>query len=243
MVPISHGKSWLVQLVILCFILGVLFALTFKTQIQAMREGIPIRMADAGSLLKYAKDENIKLQKELAEQKQLTEKMAKEQANGVVSTQRLENILKESKLLAGTSRVSGPGVIVTLIDSPKISKDSPAYEIDQLLVHYSDIVLTVNELFNSGAEAVSVNEQRIVANTSIRCAGTPILVNNIRVFPPYVIKAIGNADDLYTGINMPGGTVADLQVLGMLSVTKEKKLEIPAYTGSSKFTYAKEETN
>lgn len=240
MVHINHGRVWWIQITILCFVLGFLISFALKTQEQAIREGIPARMTDAGSLLKYAKDENIKLQKELTEQKNLNEKMAKEQAAGLASSQNLEDLLKETKLLAGTTKVKGQGVVVNLIDSPKITKNLPVYEVEQLLVHFSDIVLVVNELFNSGAEAVSVNEQRIVSNTSIRCAGTPILVNNIRVFPPYVIKAIGNSDELYTGIDMPGGTVEDLKMLGMLSIQKEKSVVIPAYAGATKFNYASE---
>lgn len=238
---VNHGKSWWIQITLLCFLLGLLISFTLKTQIQAEREGAFSRLSpDAGSLLKYAKDENIKLQKELSEEKDKNERIAKEQASGMATTKNLENLLSETKLMAGTTKLQGQGVIVTLIDSPTVTKDMPTYEIEQLLIHFSDIVLVVNELFNSGAEAISVNEQRIVSNTSIRCAGTPILVNNIRVFPPYTIKAIGNSDDLYTGINIPGGNVGDLSVLGMLKITKNQSITIPAYTGSTKFTYAKE---
>ena len=241
MTTVTHGKSWWIQITLLCFLLGLLISFTLKTQMQALRDGTPPRMSDAtGSLLKYAKEENAKLQKELTEEKEKYEKIAKEQASGITTTKNLENLLNETKLMAGTTKLQGQGVIVTLIDSPKTNKDMPAYEIEQLLVHFSDIVLVVNELFNSGAEAISVNEQRIVSNTSIRCAGTPILVNNIRVFPPYIIKAIGNSEDLYAGINIPGGTVGDLEVLSMLEVTKKQEITIPPYTGSTKFTYAKE---
>jgi len=237
---LKHGKSWWIQITILSFVLGMLISFTLKTQMQANREGMPTRMADAGALLRYAKEENIKLKNELKTQTDLNEKIIKEQASGITTTKNLIKLLSDTKMLAGTSSVEGPGVIITLIDSPNAAKADPTYPIDQLIVHYSDILFVVNELNNAGAEAISVNGHRIISNSSIRCAGTPILINNERVFPPYTIKAIGNSEDLNAGLSMPGSPANDLLTLSMMSIKKETLIKVPAYRGTSKYIYAKE---
>ena len=63
----------------------------------------------------------------------------------------------------------------------------------------------VNELKAAGAEAVSVNDQRLVAVSPVRCAGPTIFVNNTPQTPPYVIRAIGEPNTLETALNISGG--------------------------------------
>ena len=60
------------------------------------------------------------------------------------------------------------------------------------IIHDEDLLRVLNELCAAGAEAISINDQRIVATTEVRCAGPTVSVNNVRSAPPYVIKAIGN---------------------------------------------------
>jgi uncharacterized protein YlxW (UPF0749 family) len=90
--------------------------------------------------------------------------------------------------LTGTAAVVGPAVRVSLDSSPYADENSQ--------VRDSDIALLVNALWGAGAEAISVNGQRVTARTGIRTSGDAIEVNGIGVAPPYVILAIGNTDDL-----------------------------------------------
>lgn len=90
---------------------------------------------------------------------------------------------------AGSVALAGPGLAVTLDNSdrrPPSPDQAGAYKI-----HDSDIQLVVNALFAAGAEAVAVNDSRVVATTPIRSAGDTILVNFRPQTPPYSVTAIG----------------------------------------------------
>ena len=95
----------------------------------------------------------------------------------------------------------------------------------------------------SGAEAIAVNDQRIIASTSIRCAGTRILINNAPMSPPFVITAIGPSADMENGLRMRGGVVDMFRIMedlsDMVKIEKSDHLVIPAYSGSTQFKYAK----
>ena len=119
---------------------------------------------------------------------------------------------------------------MTMDDSDKdMGGDKNAY-----LVHAEDILKVVNELFVAGAEAVSVNEQRIVAQSGITCAGSVITVNGVRVAAPFEIKAIGDASVLQAALRFPGGVVDTLSPWGIvIDIREEASVTVPAYTGFS----------
>ena len=91
---------------------------------------------------------------------------------------------------AGVTEVFGPGLEIVLDDSTKNQKvgENP----NLYIVHYEDLLRILNELRAAGAEAISVNEQRIGAMSELRCAGPTVSINNVRSAPPYIIKAVGD---------------------------------------------------
>jgi len=104
-----------------------------------------------------------------------------------------------------------------------------------------DILKVVNELRSAGAEAISVNEQRVISTSEIRCAGTTIFINGERVGAPFVIKAIGDPALLESAMLMRGGYVDGLKEWGIgITITRETDVVIPKYnkTISSKFMTA-----
>ncbi|MDD3893830.1 MAG: DUF881 domain-containing protein, partial [Syntrophomonadaceae bacterium] len=106
------------------------------------------------------------------------------------------------------------------------------------LIHDQDLLIIVNELKASGAEAISVNGERIAAMSEIRCAGTTILINWNKIAPPFSIKAIGDPDMLESGLMIKNGYLESLKLLGFpVNIQKADKVEIPAYKGRVKFTY------
>jgi uncharacterized protein YlxW (UPF0749 family) len=90
---------------------------------------------------------------------------------------------------AGTTALKGPALIVKLSDSSR--PPQPSGDVGAYLIHDSDLQLVVNALFAAGAEAVSVNDNRIVATSPIRAAGATIIVNFRPLTPPYRVVAIG----------------------------------------------------
>lgn len=98
--------------------------------------------------------------------------------------------LAELALSAGTSPVKGPGITVKLSDAPEDKTKSDA-SFTANRIQDNDIQLVVNALFASGAEAVAINDNRVVSVTPIRAAGGTIVVNYRPVSSPYRIEAIG----------------------------------------------------
>ena len=139
---------------------------------------------------------------------------------------------------AGLTTVVGEGVTVTMNDSSsKGSGDMNAY-----LVHAEDLLAVVNELYAAGAEAVSINGQRMVGKSAITCAGSIVMVNGVRVAAPFEIKAVGEPDVLHSALYFPGGVVDNLAPWGIeINVHKEAVVEVPAYTQTALFQDIKEE--
>ncbi len=137
-----------------------------------------------------------------------------------------QNELKKINTYLGLTDVTGEGMTITLKDSTKSTLD-PA----KGLVHNTDLLAVVNELKNTGAEAISINGQRIVPNTSINCVGAVIQVNDEIVGSPFVIKAIGDPNRLNNVMRI-GGFIEILQDAGInVEAKKNDNLKIDKYTG------------
>lgn len=150
--------------------------------------------------------------------------------------------LSNARFLAGLTPVQGPGVVVTLNDSKKtLPGKMPPGIAAPSLIHDSDINQVVNELRAAGAEAIAVNDQRLVATSSVRTAGPTILINFTPTVPPYIIKAIGNSKTLASAMNLPGGVATQIKAYdsAMFSVREAGVLTLPAYSGGSAPRYAK----
>jgi uncharacterized protein YlxW (UPF0749 family) len=135
--------------------------------------------------------------------------------------------VERTELAAGMVAVQGPGLRVTLEDSP--SCPPGAYE---CVIQDGDIQLAVNALFGAGAEAVAVGGERVVATTAIRGVGHTILVNLSVLTGPYVITAIGDEATLgeafeqspffeqFTGYTQDYGLAIDVEEVDQLDVPR-----------------------
>lgn len=146
----------------------------------------------------------------------------------------VEEELKLNNMLLGMTDVTGSGVIITLKDNSNVTAESvgPTGNISLYLIHADDIKTMINELKNAGAEAISVNDQRVVSTTSITCEGNVISMNNQKIGTPYVIKAIGSQDLLYGAISRPGGYLELINSGGAVGeIKKATNLSILKYNG------------
>lgn len=247
MSPLGLKKnSWLWHVTLLSFVLGMLLAAALKTQ-QTIRfkSGIPTTRLPV--LARYWADERERSDNLRKEIKDLRAKLNQyEQALGEGGSQSglLRDELKSAKFQAGLLEARGEGVQVVLSDSKKRPPGDAGPELqDEYIIHDYDIRDFVNELLASGAEAISVNDQRIIANTSIRCVGPSIQINNAPMAAPFVITAIGPARDMENALNMPGGVVNQFRVIDdlsdMVKIYHKKDLTVPAFSGSTRYRYAK----
>lgn len=154
----------------------------------------------------------------------------------------LENEIKSGNKILGLTEVTGNGLIITINDNQDISLNNWLADPNLLIVHDADLISVVNELKNAGAEAISINEQRLVTTSAIECDGNIIKVNSEKIGAPFTIKAIG-LPEVLINVNRVGGYLDTLREDRYLKVTVEKMTDkktitIPKYTGVMKFQYA-----
>lgn len=158
-------------------------------------------------------------------------------ANQDTDSVNLRNELEQNNTLLGYNEVSGQGLIVVLKDanSAKVIGNATDY-----IVHDGDLLEVINALKNAGAEAISINGERIVNTTAITCAGNITKVNGEKVGSPFEIKAIGLTEKLNGALTMPGGYLELLEDDGVQVEVKEaQNIVIPKYNGMNQFEYAK----
>lgn len=136
--------------------------------------------------------------------------------------------LQSLAVLAGTVPVTGPGLVLVVED--------PAGS-----VGYDNLIDTIQELRDAGAEAVAVNGQRIAASTALSPRDGGVAVDGTRLTPPYRVTAIGQPATLEGGLKIPGGTLDTLHALRDVRavVQRSAKLEVPALARVPSFRTAR----
>lgn len=130
-------------------------------------------------------------------------------------------------ILAGTVPATGPGIVLTISD-PDGKVDAPT------------VLDTVQELRDAGAEAIQIGDVRVVANTWFADTDGGLSVSGVQVSPPYVIKAIGDANTLAGAMEIPGGVAATVRrVGGDTDVQIEDKVVIDALLSPAPPQYAR----
>ena len=150
------------------------------------------------------------------------------------TTELLDSEVNQAKTLLGLTNVKGKGVIVTLTDT------------DEALYTYiaDDLILLLNELKYAGAEAISINDNRIINLADIVTLndGLIILYGNVRLTSPYVVKAIGDPTYLLSTLSIKNsGYIDQMKANGMaIEVEQNNNIEIKAYNGELDNKYLKE---
>ncbi|MCL1870866.1 MAG: DUF881 domain-containing protein [Promicromonosporaceae bacterium] len=151
-------------------------------------------------------------------------------------------LAKREGMLVGSLPVAGTGISVQLDDAPASSSSIPGVTADDLVVHQQDIQHVINALWAGGAEAMTLQGERVIMTSAFRCSGNILLLHG-RVFsPPYTIQAIGDPAALRAALDAsPGVTTyrAYVAAVGLgWGVRNESNLSLPAYSGSWDLQYA-----
>lgn len=240
MMMIKGIKPGRLALMVVCLILGLMIALQFKNVKQVGGNVSLQRSQELTAEIQKLKNENTDLTARIQEYTatiESYEKAANEQG-GYYDT--LTESLRQARIFAGLMSVRGPGVIVTVNNRYLYDLDEHPQIIRN--VYYEDLLKLVNELNAAGAEALSINGERIVATTEIRNAGDYIVINTNRYSVPFEIQAIGNPDKLMAALNLLGGVVDNLSELIDIRLKSEENILIPAYAGPLHFTEAVPDT-
>lgn len=198
-----------------------------------------VRAAELSEQLLQEKDKNQALYSELLTAREELEKFREEAANSGDYAKVLASQLERAEIASGQTAVKGPGISVTLMDSDAPNTLGPGSE-NSYILHDSDLLAVINELRAAGAEALSLNGERLLATSEIRCAGATVSVNNNRYSAPFVIKAIGDPTILENALTMRGGVKDQLENLwGIhLDIEKSEDITINAYSGTLSYKYA-----
>ena len=156
-------------------------------------------------------------------------------------TASLQARIEEVAAPAGMTAVRGPGVVVSLNDSSlEPSRDDDP---NDLVIHEQDLHAVINALWAGGGEALSVNGERVLATTAVRCVGSVLLLHGRTYSPPYVISAVGDQETLTAALDRDPGVqqfaAAARQYQLGFDVRTDDALVLPAYTGTASLQFAR----
>lgn len=183
-----------------------------------------------------------KVYKTVLDEEENLEKIRKNVSENNDNSKTTEAELKKINNILGLTQLSGQGIVITLDDNKTATVETIGVtdDISSYLVHDVDLLKVVNELWNAGAEAVSINDQRIVATTSIICIGNVVSVNGEKVGAPFKINAIGDPEALYGSLTRVESYLKILDRDGVIvDVKKSTNISVPKFTGTYPTEYIK----
>lgn len=234
----KKDKVYAIIIGIMCFVIAASICVQYRSvqsymtvgeaSVQSMAEN---KLRD--QVLKEQENYN-KLSLQAQQAQEELEALRKDAASNSEEAKALEEELTELNRLIGYTDITGKGVIITLEDS---EANSSNYTSDSI-IHDMDLVEVVNELFNAGASAISINDQRIVSLTAITCNGNIVKINNEKITVPFVIKAIGSPEGLRGTMVRPSGYLDLMESAGIkVKVEKSENIIVPKYTGTYQYNY------
>lgn len=224
-------KTMMVTIGIACFTLSCVTFMQFKivnetdiTSIETMREGeLRTELANWKSKYEEADKQYQELEAKVEEYKQ------KKESNNETSELVMEE-LEEANMKLGKTNIEGQGIEITI--KPSQSEEIAAITAD-------DLINIVNSLKSAGAEAISINDERILTMTDIVDINELFIkVNGQRILSPYVIKAVGNKSYLESALIGAGGVADNLKKLGHeVTIIQSDKVLVKKYDGDITYKY------
>lgn len=231
-------KKLTIAFAIIGILIGVMLTFQFKTAVPASSDFAADEAVAREDLFKeflneqqYLQDKIVKLREEIdSKEKDLSTK------SETTNLEALESLKDD----VGLSGVRGSGLQITLQDGKNADRLA-ANVSDADLVQAADIRDLINILFASNADAIAVNNQRVIASSPISSVGTTILVNNAYVTPPFEISAVGDSDIMLQRI-LNDGSLKGLQERNkkqnvIMKIIVKKLMTIPIYSGDLKAKY------
>jgi len=224
-----------IAVAVVCMVLGVMVSVQFRTVKQGVGPVSEYRARELAAQLKKVREENVKLQNVKNDYESKIKEFEDTASQGSIYAKILKEELDQARILAGIEDVEGPGITV-VVDDLKFSE-----KVNYPLISYSMLLELLNELNAAGAEAVSINEQRIISTSEIRqIGGIHININTVSFAPPFVFKAIGDPKTLEAALRLREGIAEKLENSGVaVTITQEQLIQIPKYNGVIERKYAK----
>ncbi|MDD3838971.1 MAG: DUF881 domain-containing protein [Clostridia bacterium] len=234
-------KSKTAFLTIICVILGMLISLNITDMNITTSRSDMITVERTQEILgeiNSLKAENEKYLNQIKDYQTQIDNLQLKASKVNKGTEAIHKELQQAKIVAGLADVEGPGIELILSDAER--ELFPGENASNLIVHDSDLINIINELKSAGAEAVSINGQRVIYNTKIRCGGPIIIVNNYRFAPPYVIRAIGDVERMEKRLKQESGLYDAFIFYGLkINLKRVDNMRIDKFDRDFNFKYAK----
>ena len=240
-----NKKQIAITLGIMCFILTVAICIQLKT-IENTTTTISQSLKENGlrdEVLRW-KERYDNVYEELNQSLKELEEVRKQATQNDTKSSAKQEEIKNNNMLLGLSEVKGEGLQIVIADNNTgiLKNESEALDLSSQVVHYDDLIEVINALNNAGAEAISINGQRIIQTTAITCEGNVIKINGQKVSSPFTIKAIGSQGLLYLSLTMIGGYLYILDEAGVIvETTQMDNLTVEKYSGVINYKYVKNE--
>lgn len=234
------GGWWRIGTPVVFALGGILFAVS-----AANSEGTdlrPNRYSDLASYVDHESDEANRLTARLAELRQEVETLGA--GVGDLKVERANTRIAEVEDPAGMTPRSGTGVTVVLDDAPAEVIEASDGDLNDLVVHQQNIQAVVNAMWRGGAEAITIQGQRIISTTGIKCTGSTVQLQGVPYAPPYVITAVGESGDLLLALESDPrvqeyrAKAADPLVSVGFEMTPEEFVTAPGFEGLLDLDYA-----
>lgn len=227
----KKGKTVMtITIGIACFILVMIIFMQFKVVHETDITSIDtMRQADLQTELASWKAKYEEVEAKYEETSNTLKKYKEESTTDEEVKANLKEELENLQLILGKTDVEGKGIIITIKEGA-----DPDNKIDA-----ESLLVIVNYLRDAGAEAISINEQRIVNQTDFALIRPGFIkINSQRVVSPFIIKAIGDPDYLKSALIGTGGYQEELQAFGHeVNIDEKNKVEIPKYNGDMNIRY------
>ena len=225
-------------LLVIAVILGFFLTIQLKSNISSQGIITIPKLLAMEKDLSNAEVEISNLQKSISElENKVKEYETSLNENGSIYNSMLDEWSK-IRNYAGLEKVSGPGIIITLNDSGENLGDIDNPEL--YIIHDIDVLEVVNELKAAGAEAISINGERVLGTSNIDCGGPIIIIDGYRHATPFIIRAIGDPKALEASVLAPDSYTDFMEYTGIdVEVKKAEKIVMDGYKADLKIKYQK----
>lgn len=196
----ARRAAWRLGVPMVCLAAGILLAIT-----HGVSGGSEIRRSDSPRLVDLVREAQQSVNRLSAQRDTLAAQVDAARAGPAANDSQVAALLKQTAPLAvaaGLTPVRGPGLVVTLTDAQRDANGQFPRDAspDDLVVHQQDIQAVLNALWSGGAEAVQMQDQRLIATSAPRCVGNTLLLNGKTYSPPYTVTAIGDVPKMQAAL-------------------------------------------
>lgn len=222
---------------------GVIFWVSFNTSqgTDLRTDASLLRLSD---LIQERSRKNAELDASAAAVRSQVDRLARRDSGSSTEAERKLTGLERE---AGTKKVSGRGVTVTLDDAPPNAAAQvpgvPEPQPNDLVIHQQDLQAVVNALWKGGAKGVRIMDQRLISTSAVRCVGNTLILQGRVYSPPYKVTAVGSPDALNKALDGSSAVQNYLQYVDAYGlgweVEEPESVTLPGYSGTVDLRYAK----